>query len=122
MALRGLSLQGVTFINLGTDDRLSREAVPDGIAAGTLFAFFRDWPRAFASIAPVGLNLSEGSLWVPVAIIRFVLLSGPDLVIGRSRLAFSDQRRRRSANSLFYCPFGRHLSAADASPAKAHGQ
>ena len=62
--------------------------LPDGIAAGTLFAFFRDWPGAFASIAAVGLNLSEGSHRGPVAIIGFVLSSGPDLVIGRSRLAF----------------------------------
>jgi hypothetical protein len=70
-----------------TDHRLGGEPVPDGVAAGTLFAFFRDWPGAFASIAAVGLNLSERSHWWPVAI-GFVLSSGPDLVIGRSRLAF----------------------------------
>jgi RNA-directed DNA polymerase len=34
----------------------------------------------------------------------------------------SDQRRQRSASSRFRCPFGRHLSAGDASPTKAHGQ
>ncbi|HEV3160448.1 MAG TPA: hypothetical protein VGZ89_10755, partial [Xanthobacteraceae bacterium] len=56
----------------------------NGIAAGTLFAFFGNRTGAFTSIATVGLDLAEGSHWGPAAIIGFV----PRLLIDRSRLAF----------------------------------
>ena len=43
-----------------TDHGLGREPVADGIAAGTLLAFFGDRTGAFAGIATVGLDLPEG--------------------------------------------------------------
>jgi hypothetical protein len=57
----------------------------DGIAAGTLLAFFGNRTGAFASIATVGLDLPEGG---PTTVIGFVLSFGPRLLSDRSRLAF----------------------------------
>jgi hypothetical protein len=44
-----------------TDHRLCGEAMADGVTAGMLFAFFRNWASAFPSIKPVGFNLPERS-------------------------------------------------------------
>ena len=56
------------------DHCLRRETMTDGVAARAPFAFFCTRTGAFASIATVGINLSEGSHWGPVAIIGFVLV------------------------------------------------
>ena len=47
-----------------TDHRLGREPVADGIAAGTLFAFFSGRTGTFASIATVRLDLLEARLYM----------------------------------------------------------
>jgi hypothetical protein len=67
-----------------TDHRLGREPMANGIAAGTLFAFFGNRTGTFTSIATVGLDLAEGSHRGPAAVIGFV----PRLLIDQSRLAF----------------------------------
>src|ERR1019366_7274557 len=41
------------------NDGLSRETVAQGIAARTLFAFWRRWPSAFERVAAVGFDLFE---------------------------------------------------------------
>src|ERR1019366_2324972 len=56
-----------------TDDGLGRETVADGIAAGTLLAFFSERTGAFAGIATVGLDLPKSGHWASAAIIGFVL-------------------------------------------------
>jgi len=75
----------------GEETQLSAAAISAdaaGIAAGALLAFFGNWTGAFARIAAVRLDLSEGSHCGPAANIGFVLAFGPRLPIGRSRLAF----------------------------------
>jgi hypothetical protein len=41
------------------DDCLGRQAMPDGIAAGTLFALFSRWAGALTGVATVSFDLSE---------------------------------------------------------------
>jgi hypothetical protein len=44
-----------------TDYRLGGQPMTDGVAAGALFAFFRNRTGAFARVAPVGVDLPERS-------------------------------------------------------------
>jgi hypothetical protein len=50
----------VIFRNFSrTDHRFGGRAVADGIAAGALFAFFRNWTGAFARVTTVGLVMNN---------------------------------------------------------------
>ena len=82
----------------GTDHRLGREPMADGIAAGTLFALFGNWAGAFASVAAVGFELPEGSHCGSARIIGFVLYLDLDFVPGTASLASCS---RNGLQSLF---------------------
>ena len=104
------------------DHRLGGEPMADSIAAGSLFAFFRNRTGAFAGIATVGLDLPEGSHWASAALIGFVSSFGPRLLSGRVGLPIPAPCRRRQGKSRFYCPCCRLLLAVGAWPARARGQ
>ena len=123
----------------------------DGIAAGTMFAFFCSRTGAFASTTTVGIDLPEGSHWGPAAIIGFVLLLGDWLItlgvylIGadtgqsgrgvnahfvlssRQRMSLQPQRAGREGriNASIFPPcgfIGTAMGLAMMAPAQRHGE